>query len=147
MATWHQLADDLKTDAALADLDEGQIEAVIDVLVLTMHADEVVGFMEEAELEHMLFELPWMADKESKVDAFVKAATARARGVQDEAAFRAIADQVAARLPDEAVRAKVYLMAVTLANVDMQIHSGEHEALTWLADAFEIPESDRAILG
>ncbi len=147
MATWQQLADDLKTDPSLTDLGEEQIKAVIDVLVFTMHADEVAGFMEEMELEHQLFELPWMKDKEAKVEAFVHDATERAKGVGDEAGFRAVVDTAAGLLTEKMVREKIYLMAVTLANADMQIHSEEHQALTWLADAFEIPEHERAILG
>lgn len=144
MATWQQLADDLKTDPALAGLGEEQIKAVVDVLVFTIHADEVAGFMEEAELEHQLFELPWMADKEAKVEAFVHDATERAKGATDEGPYREVVSAAAELLGDAAVRGKVYQMALTLANADMQIHPEEHKALTWLAEAFEIPEHERA---
>ncbi len=147
MATWQQMADDLKTDPALATLTEDQIEAVIDILVLTIHVDEMVGFMEEAELEHMLFELPWMVDKEAKVEAFVKGATEKAQGVKSESEYHAIVDRAAEKLTDPAVREKVYAMALTLANVDMTITESEHKVLVWLANAMQIPESQRAILG
>jgi hypothetical protein len=145
MTTWQQMADDLKTDPVLANLKADQIEAVISILVLTVYADEVAGFMEEAELEHMLYELPWMEDKEARAEAFVKEVTDKAKGVSDEAGFRAIADAAASKLKDPVVREKAYTMAYNLACIDMNVNKAEHLALEWLADALEIPEGKRAI--
>ena len=147
MASWQQLADDLKTDPALTNLTTEQIGAVIDVLILTIHADEEVGFMEEMELEHQLFELPWMADKEVKVAAFIKQATAKAESVKSEDDFRKIISVAAARLTEPAVREKVFSMAVSLANIDYDINQAEHLTLLWLAEALEIADPKRLING
>lgn len=146
MIPWQKLANELKTDPTLKDLSEEQIEAVIDVLLLTIHADKQVAFMEEAEFEHMIYELPWIKDKEEKIEAYVKTATERIKALEDDAAFRAAAESAASKLKDQIVRDKVYEMAVTLAGVDMEVNVDEQEALNVLAECLEIPEDKRAPL-
>ncbi len=146
MATWQQLADELKTDPVLTKLDEEHVEAIIDVLLLTMHADEKVAFMEEAEFEHLLHELPWMQDKQEKIHAHIEATTGKIKTIENESDFRALADNAAKVLVEESVREKAYHMAVALAGADMELHPEEHRVLTWLAECFEIPETKRAIL-
>ena len=143
MIPWQKLANELKTDPTLKDISEEQIEATIDVLLLTIYADKKVAFMEEAELEHMLNELPWIKDKEEKVDLYVKATTERIKEL-DNAELRAMAEAAAKKLDEPQVRQKVYEMAVTLAGADMEVSAEEKEVLGWLAECFEIPEDKRA---
>jgi hypothetical protein len=146
MIPWQKLANELKTDPTLKGLTEEQIEAVIDVLLLTIHADKQVAFMEEAEFEHMLYELPWIKDKEEKVEAYVKTATERIKELEDSAAFRAAAESAATKLVEQTVRDKVYEMASTLAGVDMEVNVEEQEILNVLAECLEIPEDKRTPL-
>ena len=54
--SWKKLTDQLRTDDALAHIDAAGVEAVVDVLTLTLYADHDVGFMEKMELDHLLHE-------------------------------------------------------------------------------------------
>lgn len=144
MIPWQQLANELRTDPKLKDISEEQAEAIIDVLLLTIHADKKVAFMEEAEFEHMIYELPWFKSKEQHIDDYVKVATERIKALEDEASFRAAAEEAASKLDDQNVREKVYEMAVTLAGADMEVNPEELAVLGWLAECFEIPEDKRA---
>lgn len=146
MIPWQKLANELKTDPTLKNLSEEQIEAVIDVLLLTIHADKQVAFMEEAEFEHMIQELPWFKNKEEKLEDYVKTATERIKALDDNAAFRSATEDAATKLEDQTVRDKVYEMAVTLAGVDMEVNVEEQEVLRTLAECLEIPEDKRAPL-
>ncbi len=143
---WQKLANDLMTDPALKALTVEQVKAVIDVLILTIQADKKVSFMEEAELEHMLAELPWFKDKEARLETYIKEVTERISTIEDEAGFREVAQSAASKLSEQDAREKVYHMAVALAGADMEIHPTESQMLTWLAESFEIPETKRAIL-
>jgi hypothetical protein len=148
MESWHKLANEMKTDPALKHLSEKQVEAVVDVLLLTIHADQQVSFMEEAELEHMLAELPWTTDKDVRMPAYIRDATQRIEQLASEGRerLRTVAEASAAALVDPAVRQKIYDMAADLAGVDVTVNDMERDVLGWLADCFEIPESSRAVL-
>jgi hypothetical protein len=148
MESWQRLANEVKTDPALRHLTEKQVEAVVDVLLLTIHADQQVSFMEEAELEHMLAELPWSADKDERMPTYIREATQRLQALAAEGRerLRTVAESSAAALVDEKVREKVYRMAAELAGIDVAVNDMERDVLTWLADCFEIPESRRVVL-
>ena len=144
MASWQELADELKTDPILKDLSEAQVEAVIDVLVLAVHSKGSKSFMEEAELEHMLFELPWIKDKEDKVEAHIKEQSAKVEAAESDDALRDFAKAAATELEGSEVREKVYTMATTLAGADMEIHPAEQKVLNMIADEFEIRQELRS---
>lgn len=148
MESWQKLANEMKTDPALKHLSEKQVEAVVDVLLLTIHADQQVSFMEEAELDHMLGELPWSTDKETRMPEYIREATQRLQALAAEGRerLRTVAESSAAALVDPQVREKVYHMATDLAGVDVAVNDMERDVLTWLADCFEIPESKRVVL-
>ncbi len=145
MATWQQLADELKTDPVLEKLDEKQVESLIDVLMLVMHADEKVAFMEEAEFDHLIYELPWVESKHDKIEAHIKTTRTRLGSVDGEADYRKLVSDATKLLVSPDVRVKTYRMAVTLAEADMELHPDEHKVLTWLAEDFGIPEAQRQI--
>lgn len=138
MIPWHKLANEMKTDPSLKDLTEEKIEAVIDILLLTIHADKQVAFMEETEFEHMLNELPWFVGKEERVDSYVKIATDRIKSLKDLEAFREAAEAAASKLDDQDVRKKVYEMSMTLAGADMEVNKAEQEVLEVLAGCLKI---------
>ena len=142
MTTWQQLADNLKTDSTLTDLTNGQVEAIIDVLTLIIHADEHVGFMEEMEFDQLLMELPWLEDKAGKVEAWRESATDKAEAVDGEEEFMEIATSAAAELDDDEVRERVFTMAAGLCSSDGNICPDESEALHWLGRAFGL-DSDQ----
>lgn len=141
--SWRKIADELKTDPVLAKLEDSQVRAVLDVLLLVMQADDTVGFMEEAELEHLIDELPWHAEKDEALRAHIESSRGRLESIEDDAGYRAVAEEAAKELTDADVRRKAYDMAVTLAEADMEMHPDEHKVLTWVAEVFEIPESER----
>jgi uncharacterized tellurite resistance protein B-like protein len=147
MATWEKLADDLKTDKTLAALVEGQIEAIIDLLMLTIHADKTVAFMEQAELDHLLHELPWIQDKRALIDAHIEAVVKEIKDLEGEEGYRAFIEGRAAALPSGEVRQKAYQMVLALVDADMEVHPQEKMVLEWLAEGLGIPESERVTLG
>lgn len=147
MTTWQKLADELKTDPALAKLEEAQVKAIIDVLMLTMHSDETVAFMEEAELEHLLHELPWIQDKQDVIDAHIEASVKKIKAIEGEEGYRTFVNECAELLPDAEVKEKTYQMVVALAGADMEVHPKERKVLDWLAASLGIPENKRAVLG
>ena len=143
MTTWHQLADELKTDEALAGLDQAGVEALLDILLVTIHADQDVGFMEQAEFEQMIFELPWLEQKHDVVERRIKATRERLRTLRGDDDLRQLLSEAAAKLEAAPVRAKAYSMAVTLAQADMDVNAAEKKVLGWLADLWGIPPKER----
>jgi len=117
MEPWHKLANEMKTDPVLKHLTEKQVEAVVDVLLLTIHADQQVSFMEEAELEHLLAELPWSADKDERMPQYIHESTQRIQALAAESRerLRTVAEASATALVAPEVRDKVYRMATELA--------------------------------
>lgn len=140
--SWMKLAGQMRGDPVLKDLDEEQVEAVIQVLALAVYADAEVGLMEKTEFDDMMVKLPWMEDKETKVETLTKRAMARAKEARADDAIREMAGEAATRLGEPAVRERVYRMAATIACVDLHLHPDESRVLKHLAEAFAIDEGD-----
>ena len=103
VAAWNDFADQYGTDDALARLDTAQIEAVVDLLLLVMYADDKASVLEEMEFEDQLCKLPAIADKRAVIHARRGAAVARVKGA-DAGVIEAIAGEVAAALTDAGAR-------------------------------------------
>lgn len=145
--SWSEITDELGTDADLNHLDAAQTEAVISLLTLMLYADQKATVLERSELESQLATLPWMAAKGEMLYQAAGRAAAAAQEAGDEAAFRAIAQPAADRLPEGATREKIYRMAVALAHSDLNLDPREVVALGWLADALGLDAAQaKAIL-
>ena len=148
MTKWQSLAEDLGEDDALVDLTDDQVEAMVDVLALIIHADETVAPIEVAGFNHLVFNMPWTKGRRERLEDAVKGAASRAREAgADEEARQEIAHAASPRLGGAPVRERVFRMAATLAGVDLEVNAAEVRALSWLAEALEIDaDSARSIV-
>lgn len=140
MLSWSSFSDTFGTDPALANLDEKQIHAVIDVLLLVMYADNKATMLEKAEFEDAVCALPVLDGKRDVVHAHTAGATVRIKAAGPDES-RAIAEGAARALSDAAVREKVFRMATSLAYADVLLAAPEQAALKTIAAAFELSES------
>ena len=149
VASWERLTRELVRDPSMQELTDDQVRAMIDVILLTMHADRRVSPLEVAGFTHLFFDLPWLQSREELVREHIPKAAERGAVAGDEAKGRALARDVAERLGgDRALRERVFLMAASLAAADSAVEAGEKQALTWVADAFGIsPELMAEALG
>ena len=144
MSRWQSLAEQFASAPDLAGLTDDQVRSVVEVLALTIHADETVAPIEVAGFNHLVAGLPMMEGRETLVHEHVKEANKRARAaVTDDSVRRELARDAASRLQGSGLREQVFRMAASLASVDFEVVPAEEQALGWLAEAFEIA-SDRA---
>ncbi len=143
VTSWEQMAGELVTDPAMASLTDEQVTAIVDVLVLIIHADSKVSPVEVAGFNHLFFDLPWLEGRHELVRNHLPRAAEFAAVAGDGDKGRAFAKQAAERLEGTALRERVFEMAASLVAVDMRVAAMENVALTWLAEAFELDSTRR----
>jgi tellurite resistance protein len=141
--TWSEMAESMSNDPTLRGLSDEQVRAVIEALALTIHADNKVAPLEVAGFNHLLFDLPWLEDRHELLRSHVPRAAQKARAANDGLAGEVYAADIADRLGSQQVRERVFVMAASLAHVDMRIDPSENKALGWLIAAFGIDEPTR----
>ncbi len=145
MSKWLEVADNLRTDPALADLNAEQVQLSIEIFALMVYADREASLMEQARFRESLAALPWIADK----PAFGEAALAQALAVAkegDPAAVGVAGRALGKLVADPGTREKLFRMACTLAWADSTIQTEEQALLDALAEALEISDA-ASILG
>lgn len=136
--TWHQMAEGMSNEPALQDLADDQVQAIVEALAFTIHADNKVAPLEVAGFNHLLFDLPWLEMRHDLIREHVPLAAQKARATQVEIAGKAHAEDIAQRLESPAVMEHVFIMAASLAQVDLKLDPAENLALARLGDAFGI---------
>ena len=140
MSLWQELAAHLKADSALAALDRGQCEAIIDALAWVIYADQEASFLEKTELEHLVAQLPWALADAHAAEEYARQALSLAQEIaRDEDARARLAADIAARLGDAQARKQAYKMAAHIAHANWDADLDERRALAALADALQIP--------
>lgn len=148
ITSWEQAARDLLSNPILQGLPDEQVEAIIDVLTLTIHADQNVSPVEVAGFNHLFFDLPWLEDRDGLVREHIPVAVKKAMAAGEGGTERALADEVASTLEDGGalLKEKVFLMASILASVDMRLKEGENKVLRVVGEAFGLDDHKRAEL-
>jgi hypothetical protein len=147
ITAWERMAKGIADDPELKGLTDAQIEAIIDVLALAIHADRSVSPVEVAGFNHLFFDLAWLEGRHQLVRDHVPGAAKRAvaAGADPEAA-RSLITAAASVISSGALREKVFEMAVSLASVDTKVKPEEREVLRALADGFGIDEGRRTAI-
>jgi uncharacterized tellurite resistance protein B-like protein len=136
-------------DKQLAGLSEDQSLAIVDALVSTVIADGRVTSEEWDSLRREIARLPWAwqgerEDSEAR-RAFVERKVEDARAHLSERLAHiqdgSLARDIAKRLPDPAIRRKVFTMVAAVAQVD-GIAKSESDELETFRQAFELSEAD-----
>lgn len=141
--TWHQMAEGMSNDPALQNLADEQVKAIVEALAFTIHADNKVAPLEVAGFNHLLFDLPWLEGRHELIRDHVPVAAQRARTTQQQMEGESHAEDIAQRLVSPAVMEKVFIMAASLAQVDMKLDPAENLALSRLGEAFSVNETRR----
>jgi len=142
ITSWEQMARDLVADPELEGLSDEQIKAIIDVLAMTLHADENVSPVEVAGFNHLFFDLPWLEERHELVREHIPRAVKRAVGAD----ALAVAGDAAKHFELGSQREKVFQMAAILASVDSKVKEGENAILVGIAEAFDIDEERRSAI-
>lgn len=143
ITSWEQTARDLLSEAELQEIPDEQVKAIVDVLSLTIHADQNVSPVEVAGFNHLFFDLPWLEERHELLRSHIPISVKKAVGAGSEEDSRAIAIDVASKLIGDSLREKVFLMASILASADMRLKEGENKVLHMVADVFNIDEDRR----
>lgn len=141
---WEQMASELVDDPEMKGLTDGQVGAVVDVLALTIHADRKVTPVEVAGFNHLFFDLDWLEGRHDLVRELVPKSAAKASVDGDRDQGLALARAAAEVLGSDSLKERVFVMAASLAAVDMKMTPAENEALGWVAEAFGIDEEQRS---
>ncbi len=110
-----------------------QREALLDLLVWTMYADDFLALPENDEIERLAEEMAW--ESITPVPQYLNAATARIRHVragQEDAGD--LLDDIYQRLGDDETRTRAYDACRRLARADGKISEGELQFLDVLED-------------
>lgn len=145
ISSWEQRARDLLSDPRLQGLPSEHVEAIIDVLTLTIHADQNVSPVEVAGFNHLFFDLPWLEDQHELVREHIPVSVKKAIAAGEAGTECELAADAAARLEGggTSLKEKVFLMASILASVDMKLKEGENKVLCTVGDAFGLEEQRR----
>ena len=141
MAFWVDIADTLQRDELLQDLSREQSEAIVDALHLLVYADGQESVLERAELEQLLYELPWALSEGDQLKAYMEksAACLKQACTRGTDGLSQAAAGIAERLEGLKLRKRALQMAATVAYADWHAGDPERQALFALAEAFEIP--------
>ncbi len=124
----------------LLRLDEGQIEALLDVVALAIYADGVIAVEEIEVFEEVARELPGLRDlSETELDARLHRARGHLQAITDPASASASLTGIAERLGDAPAREAAFGLAALIALSDGAVVRSEKNVLNRLALAFEIP--------
>lgn len=140
MSFFSEIADKLVHDAHLESLSAAQCEAVIDVLALTLYADDEANVLERAEFEQLLHRLPLAFDDHTLLDAKAGAAILRAESITDDAGRLEALAGISRVLTDAGVRRRVLKMCAQLAFADFEANPAEHRIITMIGESFEVPK-------
>ncbi len=137
MGLFDKLWSALKTDPDFQGLSDEQAEAVVDALVAVTFSDARLAPEEVRVFDQALERLPWRWAHDARSrERVISSAREKADGLADPAAAKALADSVAARLPQGAVREKVLGLCRGVAMADGTEEEGERRFLGLLAGAF-----------
>lgn len=114
--------------------DQAQREAILDAVILVMHADRIVRLTENDQLARVVDALGW--DNPLDPTQYIGEATSRVRAALAGDRLADFANSIAGRVGDQGVRRQLYLLADAMANADAEVDEREAAVLEALVTAF-----------
>lgn len=128
MGIFGDLFADAVGDQDMTDFTPEQNLAVLEALALAIYADGRVDDAERDKFDQALSELPWRwLTDEAEVARIVRETTARVRDLRSDE-VSALVESIAERLPEQAIRHRVFRMMASIVVADRDLADGGAEA-------------------
>lgn len=119
-------------------LDEDEVKALVDAVVLAMVAEGEIPEEEESELAKMTSAFDDHASM--AIEPYLQERVEAAREIAgDSEAYRRWAEDVAGRLDDETLLEEAYYLAARMTAIDVEVVADETEVLETYVEVFDFP--------
>ncbi len=129
---WQHAATRIDGDTRLREMSDDQLRALVDILVVVVQADRKVTPLEVAGFNHIFFDIPWLEGRHELLREAISAAGVYADKADEEGLESLATDATEVLVVDE-LRDTVFLLAASLARVDLKLVPAECRALRWIA--------------
>lgn len=114
-----------------------QREAMVDLLIWTMYADNVLTLTEKERIDDLMDEMQW--DSATPARQYVNISLARVReAIDDPSKSESLLDDIHNRLGSTEMRRRTYEACHDLAKVDGEVAERERELLARVKEHFQI---------
>lgn len=122
-----------------AEAEQKQREAMVDLLIWTMYADNVLSLPENDKIDQLTAEMPW--DSTIPAQQYMLTSIARVRdAVEDSGASEALLEDIYKRLGSDAMRRRTYEACRDLAHADGEMAATEMHFLNTVKSRFKIDQ-------